>query len=73
MPRTMIGQDPRVDRGRIEMNFSPGREYQRCMQLIIQSWMRCRQRRLYRDDSLYTNAQLKPRQVKRYCGLDQAA
>ena len=32
-----------------------------------------RQRRRYRNDGIYTNAQLKPRQVKRYCGLDQAA
>ncbi len=32
-----------------------------------------RQRRRYRDDGIYTNAQLKPRQVKRYCGLDQPA
>jgi magnesium chelatase family protein len=34
---------------------------------------RDRQRRRYRSDGLYTNAQLKPRQVKRYCGLDQHA
>jgi magnesium chelatase family protein len=34
---------------------------------------RDRQRRRYRSDGLYTNAQLKPRQVKRYCGLDQQA
>ncbi|TKS58652.1 MAG: ATP-dependent protease [Nitrospira sp.] len=34
---------------------------------------RDRQRQRYRGDSIYTNAQLKPRQVKRYCGLDQAA
>ncbi|MGQ0696468.1 MAG: YifB family Mg chelatase-like AAA ATPase [Nitrospiraceae bacterium] len=34
---------------------------------------RDRQRRRYRDDGIYTNAQLKPRQVKRYCGLDQVA
>jgi len=32
-----------------------------------------RQRRRYRSDGIYTNAQLKPRQVKRYCGLDQPA
>ena len=32
-----------------------------------------RQRRRYRNDGIYTNAQLKPRQVKRYCGLDQVA
>jgi len=34
---------------------------------------RDRQRRRYRSDGIYTNAQLKPRQVKRYCGLDQPA
>lgn len=34
---------------------------------------RDRQRRRYRNDGIYTNAQLKPRQVKRYCGLDQVA
>ncbi|HSA61853.1 MAG TPA: YifB family Mg chelatase-like AAA ATPase [Nitrospiraceae bacterium] len=34
---------------------------------------RDRQRRRYQADGIYTNAQLKPRQVKRYCGLDQAA
>lgn len=32
-----------------------------------------RQRRRYRPDGIYTNAQLKPRMVKRYCGLDQSA
>jgi magnesium chelatase family protein len=32
-----------------------------------------RQRRRYEADGIYTNAQLKPRMVKRYCGLDQAA
>jgi magnesium chelatase family protein len=32
---------------------------------------RDRQRQRYRQDGIYTNAQLKPRQVKRYCGLDQ--
>ena len=32
-----------------------------------------RQRRRYCDDGLYTNAQLKPRMLKRYCGLDQPA
>jgi magnesium chelatase family protein len=32
-----------------------------------------RQRRRYRHDGIYTNAQLKPRMVKRYCGLDQLA
>ncbi len=32
-----------------------------------------RQRRRYRNDRIYTNAQLKPRMIKRYCGLDQAA
>jgi magnesium chelatase family protein len=31
---------------------------------------RDRQRRRYRTDGIYTNAQLKPRHVKRYCGLD---
>jgi magnesium chelatase family protein len=34
---------------------------------------RDRQRRRYRQDGIYTNAQLKPRLVKRYCGLDQSA
>jgi len=34
---------------------------------------RDRQRKRYRGDGLYTNAQLKPRHVKRYCGLDQPA
>jgi len=34
---------------------------------------RDRQRRRYRNDGIYTNAQLKPRDVKRYCGLDQPA
>jgi magnesium chelatase family protein len=33
---------------------------------------RDRQHRRYRNDGIYTNAQLKPRHVKRYCGLDQA-
>jgi magnesium chelatase family protein len=33
---------------------------------------RDRQRRRYRADGIYTNAQLKPRHVKRYCGLDPA-
>jgi magnesium chelatase family protein len=32
-----------------------------------------RQRRRYRSDGIYTNAQLKPRMIKRYCGLDQPA
>ncbi len=32
---------------------------------------RDRQRRRYRADGIYTNAQLKPRHVKRYCDLDQ--
>ncbi len=32
-----------------------------------------RQRRRYRSDGIRTNAQLKPRMVKRYCGLDQPA
>ena len=31
---------------------------------------RDRQRRRYRNDGIYTNAQLKPRHMKRYCGLD---
>jgi len=30
-----------------------------------------RQRRRYRSDGIYTNAQLKPRMIKRYCWLDQ--
>lgn len=30
-----------------------------------------RQRQRYRQDGIYTNAQLKPRMVKRYCGLGQ--
>lgn len=34
---------------------------------------RDRQRRRYRNDGIYTNAQLKPRHLKRYCGLDQPA
>jgi magnesium chelatase family protein len=34
---------------------------------------RDRQRERYRSEGTYTNAQLKPRQLKRYCGLDQAA
>jgi magnesium chelatase family protein len=34
---------------------------------------RDRQRGRYRSDGLYTNAQLKPRHVKRYCGLGQPA
>jgi len=34
---------------------------------------RARQRRRYRSDGIYTNAQLKPRMIKRYCGLDQPA
>jgi magnesium chelatase family protein len=34
---------------------------------------RDRQRRRYRNEGIYTNAQLKPRQMKRYCGLDQPA
>lgn len=32
-----------------------------------------RQRRRYREEGIYANAQLKPRMIKRYCGLDQAA
>lgn len=32
---------------------------------------RDRQRRRYRDDGIYANAQLKPRLLKRYCGLDR--
>ncbi len=32
-----------------------------------------RQRQRYRQDGIYTNAQLKPRMVKRYCGLGQPA
>lgn len=32
-----------------------------------------RQRQRYRQDGIYANAQLKPRMIKRYCGLDQAA
>ncbi|MGC4097293.1 MAG: YifB family Mg chelatase-like AAA ATPase [Nitrospira sp.] len=32
-----------------------------------------RQGRRYREDGIYTNAQLKPRMIKRYCGLDQPA
>lgn len=34
---------------------------------------RDRQRRRYREEGMYTNAQLKPRQLKRYCALDQTA
>jgi len=34
---------------------------------------RDRQRMRYRSEGTYTNAQLKPRQLKRYCGLDQQA
>lgn len=34
---------------------------------------RDRQRRRYQHEGIYTNAQLKPRQLKRYCALDQAA
>ncbi len=34
---------------------------------------RDRQRRRYRSEGTHTNAQLKPRQLKRYCGLDQPA
>jgi magnesium chelatase family protein len=34
---------------------------------------RDRQRLRYRNDGIYTNAQLRPRQLKRYCGLDQPA
>ena len=34
---------------------------------------RDRQRQRYRSEGMHTNAQLKPRQLKRYCGLDQAA
>jgi magnesium chelatase family protein len=33
---------------------------------------RDRQYKRYRHDGIHTNAQLKPRLVKRYCGLDQA-
>ncbi len=32
---------------------------------------RDRQRQRYRNDGIYTNAQLKPRMIKRYCGLEQ--
>lgn len=31
---------------------------------------RARQSHRYREDGIHTNAQLKPRQLKRYCGLD---
>ncbi len=31
-----------------------------------------RQTRRYRQEGIYTNAQLKPRHLKRYCGLDRA-
>lgn len=34
---------------------------------------RDRQRHRYRKDGIYTNAQLKPRHLKRYCSLDQPA
>lgn len=34
---------------------------------------RTRQRERYRQDGIYANAQLKPRMIKRYCGLDQPA
>ncbi len=34
---------------------------------------RDRQRRRYRAEGIYTNAQLKPRLVKRYCGLEHPA
>ncbi|MBS0167949.1 MAG: YifB family Mg chelatase-like AAA ATPase [Nitrospira sp.] len=34
---------------------------------------RDRQRRRYRAEGIYANAQLKPRLVKRYCGIDQPA
>ncbi len=34
---------------------------------------RARQQARYRQEGIYTNAQLKPRHVKRYCGLDQPA
>jgi magnesium chelatase family protein len=33
---------------------------------------RARQRERYKHAGIYTNAQLKPRQVKRYCALDSA-
>jgi len=36
-PGTMTGQDSRVDGGRIDTYFSPGREHQRRMLRIIQS------------------------------------
>lgn len=32
---------------------------------------RDRQSQRYRNDGIYTNAQLKPRMIKRYCGLEQ--
>lgn len=34
---------------------------------------RDRQRLRYRDDGIYANAQLKPRLLKRYCGLDRTS
>ena len=36
IPRTKIGQNSRIDRGKIDTNFSPGRTHQRRMRLIIQ-------------------------------------
>jgi magnesium chelatase family protein len=55
----------------LRMERSPGEK-----SAVIRSRVmvaRERQRRRYQEEGIYTNAQLKPRQIKRYCGLGHAA
>ncbi|TAJ33490.1 MAG: ATP-binding protein [Nitrospirae bacterium] len=58
-----------------ELTQGPGREGQAESSASIRARVaaaRARQAARYRQDGLYSNAQLKPRHVKKYCVLDQA-
>ncbi|MCP9463214.1 MAG: YifB family Mg chelatase-like AAA ATPase [Nitrospira sp.] len=62
---------PPVPVHELRMELSPGEKSAVIRSRVMAA--RERQRHRYQDEGIYTNAQLKPRQIKRYCGLDRAA
>ncbi|MCS6896730.1 MAG: YifB family Mg chelatase-like AAA ATPase [Nitrospira sp.] len=62
---------PPVPLQELRMGLPPGEQSAAIRSRVVAA--RERQRRRYQHEGIYTNAQLKPRQLKRYCALDQAA
>lgn len=62
---------PPVPVQELRMELLPGESSAEIRSRVVAA--RERQRRRYQDEGIYTNAQLKPRQIKRYCGLAHTA